>query len=114
MKKQYIALLAPIGMFFTGCATTPRQVPADHPVIGVWDYESNNEQWSREFTANGTCVLIGPNGKTWWVSDYYPVNESFVYVISSKGDRWPHEILSDGRLLIDKGNIATKRAEEGK
>jgi hypothetical protein len=46
------------------------------------------------------------------VSDNYTVNESFIYVISSKSDRWPHEILSDGRLLIDKGNIATKRVEQ--
>ena len=98
-----------IGTFLAGCATMPRQVAADHPIIGVWDYESNDELWSREFTTNGTCVLIGPGGKTWWVSDYCPVNESFVYVISSEGDKLPHEILSDGRLLIDRGNIATKR-----
>ena len=110
MKLRHIAVITSIGTLFAGCATTPKRIPANHPIIGIWDYESNHEQWSREFTTNGTCVLIGPNGKAWWIADYYPANKSLVYVVSNKGDRWPHEILPDGRLLIDKGNIATKRS----
>ena len=91
------------------CSSGPRQIPADHPIIGVWEYESDGQTWSREFTINGNCILIGPDGKTWWVSPYRPVNDSFVYVISDKGDKMPHEIISDGRLLVEKGNIATKK-----
>ncbi len=91
------------------CSSGPRQIPADHPIIGVWEYESDGQTWSREFTINGNCILIGPDGKTWWVYPYRPVNDSFVYVISDKGDKMPHEIISDGRLLVEKGNIATKK-----
>jgi len=98
-----------IGFILAGCAKSPRQIPSDHPIIGVWEYESNGEKWSREFTTNGSCILIDPTGKTWWVFNYRPVNDSFVYVISDKGDKMPHEILSDGRLLVEKGYIATKR-----
>ena len=94
---------------FQACSSEPRPVPADHPIIGVWEYESNGQTWSREFTTNGNCILFGPDGKTWWVYPYRPVNDSFVYVISDKGDKMPHEILSDGRLLVEKGNIATKK-----
>ena len=109
MNLKRLAMIAATGLLLSGCATMPRQIPANHPFIGVWDYDSGGEKWSREFTTNGSCILIGPNGKTWWVFDYRPVNDTFVYVISNHGDKMPHEILSDGRLLIEKGSIATKR-----
>ena len=111
MKLKHAALLVSAGALLAGCASAPRRVPVNHPIVGVWDYESNHERCSREFTTNGTCVLIGPSGNAWWVLDYFPVNESLVYLISESGDKWPHEILSDGRLLIDRGNIATKRRQ---
>lgn len=91
------------------CAPSPRQIPANHPIIGVWEYESNGETWTREFTTNGNCILIGPDGKTWWVFEYRPVNDNFVYVTSNEGALMPHEILADGRLLIEKNNLATKK-----
>lgn len=109
MNLRHLMIIVATGLLASGCATLPRQIPADHPIIGVWEYESDGAQWSREFTTNGSCILIGPNGKTWWVFDYRPVNRTFVYVISSQGDKLPHEILADGRLLIERGNIATKR-----
>lgn len=91
------------------CSPALRPVPADHPIVGVWEYESDGQTWSREFTTNGNCILIGPDGKTWWVYPYRPVSDSLVYVIGDKGAKMPHEILADGRLLVEKGNLAIKK-----
>ena len=105
---RLLGVLALCGLL-QACGSAPRSVPTDHPIIGVWEYESDGQQCSRELTTNGNSVLIGPDGKTWWVFTYRPVNDSFVYVISNEGDKMPHEILSDGRLLVEKGYLATKK-----
>ena len=109
MKRMRLLGLMALCCLLHACSSAPQQVPANHPIIGVWEYESDGQTWTREFTTNGNCILIGPDGKTWWVFTFRPENDSFVYVINNEGVEMPHEILSDGRLLVEKGNIATKK-----
>jgi len=119
-----LAAIAVIGL--SGCQTLGGYMPSTvgHPVVGVWEYQYDEEFHRREFTIDGKCIMYRgrpvedekgnrikytDDGEAYLIYDFEVLDETSVVV--KKADRRGKgqivfEVLADGRLSCESKYIA--------
>ncbi|MDD2600314.1 MAG: hypothetical protein PHO37_13995 [Kiritimatiellae bacterium] len=81
----------------------PKPIEKGHPVLGFWDYTHAGAEYSREFKANGECILRQGKNQSWTKKFTVKGNER------AEVENLIHIIQPDGTMMIEDKYRATKR-----
>ncbi|MDR1492216.1 MAG: hypothetical protein LBT05_05810 [Planctomycetaceae bacterium] len=76
----------------------------DHPLLGIWFYQSGDSDYSREFTKDGVCHLRKSDTLI-WSKPFKVVDKNTILVEGT----YRHELQKDGVLLIENQYKATRK-----
>lgn len=84
----------------------PKPVDKNHPVLGVWTYTHAGAEYSREFKADGDCILRQGTTVIW--------TKKFTVSGRNRADigRYTHVIKPDGTMVIENRYRAKKTGSD--
>lgn len=81
----------------------PKPIAKGHPILGIWYYTHAGAEYSREFKANGYCILRQGKSES-WAKEFTVSGQDRANI----GD-YTHIIQPDGTMVIENQYRATKR-----
>jgi len=83
----------------------PKPIPVgNHPLLGVWEYKYAGATYTREFTADGICVLKQGDSTTW--TKPFTARDKNTLIVE---DHYTHQLQPDGILLIENNYKAQRK-----
>ncbi|HOR96829.1 MAG TPA: hypothetical protein PLZ74_00475 [Kiritimatiellia bacterium] len=83
----------------------PKPIPVgNHPLLGVWEYQHNGTTYTREFVAEGNCILKQGNNII-WTKPVTSKDKNTLIV----DDCYTHRLQPDGTLVIENHYKAKRK-----